>query len=120
MAEIPQAETPQAKEPSINETPLSRLQATQTLLRRFEAVTGITGTAALARVLGGRWSYWQVRDWRRGRNQPPREAMERLSALLRERVARYEILAVACGRAELGKHAPNILAWNARRAALGR
>jgi len=120
MASDTAAELVEAKERPKGETPSARLHDAQTLLLRAEELFEISGTAALARLLGGRWSYWRVRDWRRGHNYPPREAMEYLASVLRERMARYEILAAACARAELGCHAPNIKSWNARRAAEGR
>ena len=74
---------------------------------------------AIIGLFDGRYSYWSIKDWRRGKAKPPREALATLLALVaREEERAREIgdllqtNGVAPGQ---GSHR-NIAKWNARQA----
>ena len=122
MAETHAARAERRRNPLRNETPYLVGKPYHTQFEWIVAeLCGSTSTAAMVRYLGGRASYWQVRDWREGRSKPRRDVMEWLEAKSLEHEARARALAQACQRVEIGlPYYPNIKAWHARRAAEGR
>ena len=105
-----------ANKPLKRETYIFANQSSQSVLETSFTALGVPlSTAAMVRYLDGLASYWQVRDWRRGRSTPSRKALDYLAMKLNERAANYEGLAAVCRRLEPGVSQPNILAWNARR-----
>ena len=105
-----------AKKPLISEINILASHDAQGIFETAMAELGVpASTKAMVEYLGGLANYWTVRDWRRGRRKPSREVMDVLRSRCLDRMHRFEAIAVACERSELGVHQPNILAWNARR-----
>jgi hypothetical protein len=73
---------------------------------------------AMVDLFDGRYGYWSIRNWRRGKRPPPRWALDRLAARLREEEERARRIAgilaeVVPGRGQ-GSHR-NICKWNQQR-----
>ena len=72
--------------------------------------------ASMLSLLGGRVSYDTLRHWRRGLRKPPAWVLDRVRSLLLARAENYRTVADQLASIQPPSSAPNILAWNARRA----
>ena len=122
MAETHAARARRRESALKGETPFLAGLPYQTIFERvLHELCGSMSTVAMVRYLEGKASYWQIRDWREGRSKPRREVVEWLEGKCRERAARAGAAIAALGRVETGlPYAPNVCAWNARRASMGR
>ena len=108
------------EKPPVGETPFFANHGTNTFRAAVTGLgVGLTPNALVA-AFGERFTRWQLIDWARGR-KPSLEVMQYLAGMHRARRNFHDALVVACERAEISPgRSPNIKAWNARRASLGR
>ena len=106
-----------AKNPPKEDASFLAHQSCIELFDRSLAALGIELTPrSIEKFFAGRANYWQIVNWRRGRTRPKREVWEYLASKHRGVALEHEGLASTCMRMDdVGVHAPNILAWNARR-----
>ena len=120
MASDPQTNHQTGEKPLDGEKPSFAGHGTNVFRRAVEGLgVGLTPSALVA-AFGERFTRWQLIDWARGR-KPSVEVMQYLAGMHRARRNFHDALVVACERAEVSAgRSPNIRAWNARRASMGR